>query len=104
MKLTTRGPKTAEAIRDRIPFTTHGALKAVVLDDSTFAPAPGWLLGPDRENYYEDLPSIDYVVISYGTPIAWHTPAGWYKVKQKFSTTTSRHQGNLYLVGRGASA
>jgi len=35
---------------------------------------------------------VDYVVYSYGTPIAWHTAEGWYVVKQKFSVTTSKHQ------------
>jgi len=34
-----------------------------------------------------------YVVMSYGTPIAWHTEGnGWYVVEQKFSVTTSKHQ------------
>ena len=33
-----------------------------------------------------------YVVYSYGTPIAWCTPEGWYVVAQKFSVTTSKHQ------------
>lgn len=33
-----------------------------------------------------------YIVYSYGTPIAWHTPQGWYIVAQKFSVTTSKHQ------------
>jgi hypothetical protein len=32
-----------------------------------------------------------YVVFSYGTPIAWNTPEGWYVVAQKFSVTTSKH-------------
>jgi len=35
---------------------------------------------------------VDYVVYSYGTPIAWHTMDGWYVVEQKFSVTTSKHQ------------
>jgi hypothetical protein len=35
---------------------------------------------------------VDYVVYSYGTPIAWHTSEGWYVVAQKFSVTTSKHQ------------
>jgi hypothetical protein len=35
---------------------------------------------------------VDYVVYSYGTPIAWHTIDGWYVVEQKFSVTTSKHQ------------
>ena len=36
--------------------------------------------------------SIDYVVLSYRTPIAWHSVEGWYVVEQKFSATTSKHQ------------
>lgn len=34
---------------------------------------------------------VDYLVYSYGTPIAWHTLEGWYVVEQKFSVTTSKH-------------
>lgn len=34
-----------------------------------------------------------YIVYSYGTPIAWRDLEGWYIVGQKFSCTTSRHQG-----------
>lgn len=36
--------------------------------------------------------TIDYVVFSYDTPIAWHSAEGWYVVEQKFSVTTSKHQ------------
>jgi hypothetical protein len=36
--------------------------------------------------------TIDYVVFSYDTPIAWHSEQGWYVVEQKFSVTTSKHQ------------
>jgi hypothetical protein len=36
--------------------------------------------------------TIDYVVFSYDTPIAWHSEEGWYVVEQKFSVTTSKHQ------------
>lgn len=34
-----------------------------------------------------------YIVYSYRTPIAWRDLEGWYIVEQKFSCTTSRHQG-----------
>lgn len=41
---------------------------------------------------------IAYLVMSYETPIAWETKTGLiYKVQQKFSQTTSKHQGMLYL-------
>jgi hypothetical protein len=96
-RLTTRGHATAEAIRDREDFNTSGALKGRKVTTGQ-CPDGGRLLGSERENYYEDMPHIDYVVTSYDTPIAWHTPGGWYKVKQKFSLTTSKHQGNLYLI------
>lgn len=45
--------------------------------------------------------SIDYVVMSYRTPIAWHSAEGWYVVAQKFSVTTSKHQN---LVRRAVSS
>jgi len=50
-----------------------------------------------REHEREGEPM--YVVFSYSTPIAWWTERhGWHKVEQKFSPTTSKHQGRLYLV------
>ena len=39
---------------------------------------------------------VDYVVWSYSEPIAWHVSDGedhWVLVGDKFTTTTSRHQG-----------
>jgi hypothetical protein len=51
-------------------------------------------LNPEEIAQYEAVKdSMDYVVLSYRTPIAWHSSEGWYMVKQKFSVTTSRHQG-----------
>lgn len=36
---------------------------------------------------------IDYVIFSYGTPIAWHLLNGdWVKPNVKYSPTTSKHQ------------
>lgn len=52
-----------------------------------------------QQKFFAASDRIDYIVWSYGTPIAWHTTDGeWTKVTQKFSVTTSRHQGNLYLI------
>ena len=102
MKLSTRGPKTAEAIRDRIDFTTHGALSAHNPRGRYIG--AGRLTGLDLDQFYIDQDDIDYVVLSYSTPIAWHTPeGGWYKVKQKFSPTSSNHQGTLYLATSAVS-
>ena len=51
-------------------------------------------LDPEEIAEYEKArDTMDYVVISYSTPVAWHSSLGWYAVKRKFSNTTSRHQG-----------
>jgi len=34
----------------------------------------------------------DYVVYSYGTPIAWHHAGGWEIPAVRYSVTTSKHQ------------
>lgn len=100
-KLTTRGTATAEAIRDRQDFDTHGALKGRNVRSCTAWDA-GRLTGPDLVRFNDDCSHILYVVWSYATPIAWCTLSGrWHKVAQKFSSTTSKHQGNLYLIPRG---
>ena len=59
----------------------------------------GRLSGSDYQAYLSA--DVDYTVLSYGTPIAWHTADGWYIVGQKFSQTTSRHQTHVRqaLVG-----
>lgn len=96
-KLTTRGPATAAAIRDRKTFTTNGALCAT---DHRVGPwDSGRLSGVDLDTFREDTAAIRYVVWSYATPIAWWCEdKGWHKVAQKFSVTTSKHQGVLYLA------
>lgn len=94
LRLTTRGIKTAEAIRDRVEFTTSGSLKAGRLRYYD----TGYLNDNERDQFTLDYDFIDYVVYSYGTPIAWHGVNGWHIVAQKFSPTTTKHQGNLYLI------
>lgn len=101
-RLTTRGIATAEAIRDREDFRTSGALMGESVSLGTYD--RGRLTGADLERFYLDCGQITYVVKSYATPIAWYVPptptekGGWYKVGQKFSVTTTKHQGNLYLI------
>ena len=101
-KLSTIGHATAEAIAARQPFTTHGALSADVESYVT----PGRLNRTESDALYADQDAARaagqrlYVVWSYATPIAWHSEAtGWHRVSQRFSRTTTRHQGNLYLTG-----
>lgn len=96
-KLTTRGPVTAAAIAAREPFTTSGALRGEEIVHPFVY--PGRLNDEEAAQLRADLPGITYVVFSYATPIAWfHRDNGWHKVAQKFSMTTSHHQGVLYLI------
>jgi len=96
-RLATRGRETAEAIANRETFKTSGALKAE--EGAVSAWDSGRLRGADLEQFYNSLADIEYVVYSYATPIAWWGPTcGWYRVEQKFSVTTTKHQGNLYLI------
>jgi hypothetical protein len=63
----------------------------------SWTPEGAWLNSEDYAKLQEvtkNRPELVYVVYSYRTPIAWHTDAeGWYLVAQKFSPTTSKHQG-----------
>lgn len=94
-RLSTRGRETAEAIRDRRPFTTGGALKGVAGDLSR------WNTGrlPELDLPEDLMPwRADYVLISYSTPIAWHVPgSGWVQPNIRYSITTSGHQRQTYL-------
>lgn len=95
-RVSSRGYRVAELIRDRVPFKTSGALKS-----SEFSLGVGILSdAADLTRWHQDANGVTYVVYSYDTPIAWYTPdRGWYKVGQRFSVTTSKHQGKLYLIG-----
>lgn len=98
-RLSSKSIAVAEHIRDRVPFTTHGAMQAEAVDGLSVWNS-GQLSGVDLDRFRQEASLIDYVVYSYATPIAWHTSqdVGWYRVKSKFSVTTSRHQGRLYLI------
>ena len=39
-----------------------------------------------------------YVVYSYATPIAWWANGEWFVPPVRYSQTTSRHQGRLYML------
>ena len=77
-----------DAILARVPFTA-----SALSGDNGKRYETGRLSGEDYQAYLKA--NIDYTVLSYGTPIAWHTVGGWYIVSQKFSQTTSRHQNNV---------
>jgi hypothetical protein len=107
-RLTTRGIATAQAIGNRQPFTTSGSLCAKTYGQvnpvtSIREGAGPWDCGrlseSERDAWNADMSQIVYVVYSYATPIAWVTADGSvHRVAQKFSVTTSKHQGNLYLL------
>ena len=44
-----------------------------------------------------------FAVYSYATPIAWHANGEWFAPAVKYSVTTSRHQGRMYLAMPGSS-
>jgi hypothetical protein len=92
MKRTNRRT-TSAAIDAREEFTNStGSMRGVV--------NPGRLergrLNEDEHDALAkaELDGITYAVYSYGTPIAWWTRTGEYhRVVQRFSQTTSCHQG-----------
>jgi len=74
-------------------IATRREFKASALSGTSTATGAGKLDNEETARYNEAVRGgANYFVYSYSTPIAWHTPAGWYAVTQKFSVTTSRHQ------------
>lgn len=91
-KLTTRSPwgDFLPVIMDREPFKTSGAL---------YAEKDGYVSYGRLDNEYRESASkADYVIYSYGTPIAWHGPDGWNFPDEKYSVTTSRHQSKIFFI------
>lgn len=80
--------------RDAIHYiATRQEFKASALMGTYAHIGAGRLAGKELATYEADRVGIDFIVYSYGTPIAWHTlNFGWYVVEQKFSVTTSKHQ------------
>ena len=68
------------------------ALSGVNVNASGLQGAYGRLDPEEFARFKEVETQVDYVVYSYGTPIAWHSMGEWYVVEQKFSVTTSKHQ------------
>lgn len=88
------------ALANQLPFRTSGALKGDAGQPATW----GQLYGDDLERIKADRGRIRYHVMSYATPIAWVTDDGTvYRVKGKFSMTTSHHMGHLYALEMGTT-
>jgi hypothetical protein len=95
VKLTTRDGwwKFRDVIAKREDFSTHGALRG------EFGPfISTGQLPADWRNLLQI--GADYVIYSYGTPIAWHRPADdlWIMPDEKYSVTTSRHQSKIFTA------
>lgn len=84
--------------RDAIHYIATGqefkasSLSGVNANVSGLSGAFGRLNAEEFAQFKQDETRVDYVVYSYGTPIAWRTNEAWYVVEQKFSVTTSKHQ------------
>ena len=96
-KINSKSIACAQAIGRRETFQTHGALNGERVSGLTTWDS-GRLNGSDLDKFREDCRDISYVVYSYATPIAWVANGEVHKVAQKFSVTTSQHQGKLYLL------
>jgi hypothetical protein len=93
-RLTTRSSwmDFRDTLRERESFSTSGALRGV----SGVARHVGYTLGSLPSEYADSVPTADYVVYSYRTPIAWHMPSGeWVCPDTRYSVTTSRHQSKV---------
>lgn len=76
------------------PFETGGNLRGVIGKSRH----TGRLPEPYRTQYIK-TPEIDYTVVSYGTPIAWHYYGGrWAWPSVKYSQITSKHQGRVFTA------
>lgn len=99
-KISSKSIECAQTIGKRVSFQTHGSLHGESREPGNRFSAwdSGRLNGPDLDAFRDDLANITYVVFSYATPIAWVAGDRVHKVAQKFSVTTSQHQGKLYLL------
>ena len=87
------------AYRDRVEFDANGTLRSHVYPKGRqCSHLTGRLNEDERRQFLSDCHyGIAYLVVSYGTPIAWVDFEGdVYKVKQRFSVTTSKHMSVLY--------
>lgn len=87
----------SSAMRQLIPFSTGGALEGG--PDSGYL---GRLSDPERSEFVtaRNAGEVDYVVLSYATPIAWHNSrtGEWVYPLTKYSVTTSKHQGKIFTA------
>lgn len=86
----------AQAIAERVEFDCNGTFTGHVGERSRYV---GQLPAEFHADYVKAGAAQDfYMVRSYLTPIAWFANGEWTIPAVKYSVTTSRHQGKLYLV------
>ena len=78
-----------DVLRDGAPFANSNR---TFRGEAVTSPVPTGRL--DAE-HVATLRTADFVVFSYGTPIAWRTADGWVCPDERYSVTTSCHQGKL---------
>jgi hypothetical protein len=97
------------ALNARQSFVTSGSLKGEHGSVGTFRfRGEGQLKHGERNQWIADREHATYVVTSYSTPIAWVVPdetdrGRVYVVSQRFSTTTSKHQGAMWPLSQDAN-
>ena len=84
----TSNTKAGDLIANRVAFTGNNLYGVVVPYDGHIQ--SGRLPEEFRNQLKLDQP--DFIVYSYGTPIAWHCDKGWFIPEAKYSVTTSKHQ------------
>lgn len=89
------------------PFKTHGSLCG---EPTSLRSFQGYSAGRLPTEYTDSVNDADYVIFSYATPIAWHTPSGWVVPDVKYSVSTSKQQTliraalTIYSTGHDAPA
>lgn len=92
-----------EHIAAAVTFTTS---TRSLRGGSRFDVPGGFTYGYLPQSYWDSVDHADYVVMSYGTPIAWLLPvpdvlltSKWVRPDVRYSVTTSKHQGYCPVDG-----
>lgn len=84
----TSNSKSLDYIANRIAFKANNLYGYLWPLCGEFTPAIGML----PSDYLDQLQGVEYIVYSYGTPIAWFKKGEWTIPALKYSSTTSKHQ------------
>ena len=83
-------------IGDRREFNCNGTL----FGKTRVLPSMYGVLPQEYREQFEIACAAEdfYAVYSYRTPIAWYANGIWFAPPVRYSVTTSRHQGRLYML------